>query len=239
MSKKTKVHVVIQGHQPGVYRDWSYAQKQINGFKGKVNWGCSSIEQAEAEYQAMCAWRCLSPENNKAVLNHDQAREIVSRMLEDAESFIADCLKREEAAVTPEKNVSKKIKLTLTCHFGGKSTDSTITDSNGATDIVPLTLGASAQLKKLELTYAALKSAERSINQGNDLVDIWGVDGFVLSALNDIGPKARERGWLNASGKKALANREVIEPMLVLYEGLKDKVILHAGEQPVDDDAPF
>ncbi|HCG5552992.1 TPA: RNase H1/viroplasmin domain-containing protein [Vibrio parahaemolyticus] len=36
MSKKTKVHVVIQGHQPGVYRDWSDAQKQIHGFKEKV-----------------------------------------------------------------------------------------------------------------------------------------------------------------------------------------------------------
>lgn len=141
-------------------------------------------------------------------------------------------------AFLPE-NQSKKIKLNLTCHFGGKSTDSTITDSNGATDIVPLTLGASAQLKKLELTYAALKSAERSINQDTDSVDIWNVDGFVLSALNDIGPKARERGWLNASGKKALANREVIESMLVLYEGLKDNVTLHACEQPVDDEVPF
>ncbi|NOH25219.1 ribonuclease H1 domain-containing protein [Vibrio europaeus] len=36
MSKETKVHVVIQGHQPGVYRDWSDAQNQNHGFKEKV-----------------------------------------------------------------------------------------------------------------------------------------------------------------------------------------------------------
>lgn len=48
----------------------------------------------------------------------------------------------------------------------------------------------------------------------------------------------RERSWVNSYGKPA-ANREVIEPMLELYEKLGKKVKLNTGEQPVDNDTPF
>ncbi|WP_045424588.1 hypothetical protein [Vibrio jasicida] len=140
-------------------------------------------------------------------------------------------------AFLPE-NQSKKIKVTLTCHFGGKSADSTITGSNGVTDIVLLTLGASAQLKNLELTHAALKWAESSISQGTDLVEIWGVDIHAINTLTDWAPTSRERNWLNASGKP-FANRDVVVPMLELYEKLGEKVKLNNGEQPVDNDTPF
>ncbi|MDF5068582.1 hypothetical protein P3619_24285, partial [Vibrio parahaemolyticus] len=103
---------------------------------------------------------------------------------------------------------------------------------------VPFTLGATGKRKLLEHCFSALQWAERSINQGTDLIDVWGVDIQVINILTDWAPTSRERNWLNASGKP-FANRDVVEPMLTLFEALGDKVKLHSGEQPVDDDAPF
>ena len=238
MSKKPKAHVVVQGHQPGVYTNWGDVQKQINGYKGKVNWGCESVEQAEAEYQALSAWRCLSVENRAEKLTLEKAKEIVTGMLENSEEFIAKSAEPKEVEVAVIASVSKFSKLVLTCCFGGKGADSTITDSDGKCEVVTLTAGGTAKLKYLELAHAAIKSADNAIDSGVGSVDIWGVDGSVLVTLNEWAPKYRERRWVNSYGKP-VANREVIEPMLELYEKLGEKAKLNTGEQPVDNDAPF
>ncbi|EHY9860719.1 ribonuclease H family protein [Vibrio parahaemolyticus] len=240
MGKKSKVkaHVVAQGHQPGVYTNWGDVQKQISGYKGKVNWGCDSVEQAEAEYQALSAWRCLSPENREVKLTLEKAKEIVAGMLAGSEEFIAECAEPKELKAVVNESVPKFYKLVLTCYFGGKNADSTITGSNGKCEVVTLTIGATAKLKYLELAYAAIKVADNEISDGVDFVEAWGVDGSVLVTMNEWAPRYRERGWVNSYGKP-VANREVIEPMLELYEKLGDKVKLNAVEQPVDDDAPF
>ncbi len=236
---KAKAHVVAQGHQPGVYTNWGDVQKQISGYKGKVNWGCESVEQAEAEYQALSAWRCLSPENREVKLTLEKAKEIVAGgMLADSEVFIAECAELKEVKVAVNEPVAKCSKLVLTCYFGGKNADSTITDSNGKSKIVTLTADATAKLKYLELARAAIQYADNEINGGVDSVEVWGVDGSVLVTLNEWAPRYRERGWVNSFGKP-VANREVIEPMLALYEKLGDKVKLNTGEQSVDNDAPF
>ncbi|ELB2044567.1 ribonuclease H family protein [Vibrio parahaemolyticus] len=240
MSKKSKAksHVVAQGHQPGVYINWGDVQKQISGYKGKVNWGCESVEQAEAEYQALSAWRCLSPENRTEKLTLEKAKEIVAGMLANSEEFIAECAESKELKVAVNESVPKFYKLVLTCYFGGKNADSTITSSDGKSEVVKLSSGATAKLKYLELTHAAIKYADNAINGGVDCVEVWGVDGSVLVTLNEWAPKYRECGWVNSYGKP-VANRDVIEPMLALYEKLGDKVKLNTGEQPVDNDVPF
>ncbi|HCH6137034.1 TPA: hypothetical protein NK184_003493 [Vibrio parahaemolyticus] len=143
--------------------------------------------------------------------------------------------------ITPdslEVKPAKAPKLVLTCYFGGKNADSTITGSNGYFEVVTLTTGATAKLKYLELAYAAIKYADNAINGDVDCVEVWGVDGSVLVTLNEWAPKYRECGWVNSYGKP-VANREVIELMLALYEKLGDKVKLNTGEQPADNDAPF
>ncbi|EHH0804579.1 MULTISPECIES: ribonuclease H family protein [Vibrio] len=137
-----------------------------------------------------------------------------------------------------EVKLTKSSKLVLTCYFGGKNADSTITGSDGKSEVVTLTTGATAKLKYLELAYAAIKYADNAINGDVDCVEVWGVDGSVLVTLNEWAPKYRECGWVNSYGKP-VANREVIEPMLALYEKLGDKVKLNTGEQPADNDAPF
>jgi hypothetical protein len=235
---KAKAHVVAQGHQPGVYTNWADVQKQINGYKGKVNWGCESVEQAEAEYQALNAWRCLSPENRAEKLTLEKAKEIVADMLADSEVFIAERAESKELKAAVNESVSKFSKLVLTCYFGGKNIDSTITGSDGKSEVVALTTDATAKLKYLELAYAAIKYADNAISDGVDCVGVWGIDGSVLVTLNEWAPRYRERGWVNSFGKP-VANREVIEPMLALYEKLGDKVKLNTGEQPADNDAPF
>ncbi len=143
--------------------------------------------------------------------------------------------------ITPdslEVKPAKATKRVLTCYFGGKSADSTIICSDGKSEIVVLSSGATAKLKYLELAYAAIKVADNEISNGVDFVEVWGVDGSVLVTMNEWAPKYRECGWVNSYGKP-VAHREVIEPMLVLYEKLGDKVKLNTGEQPVDNDAPF
>ncbi|WP_186175785.1 ribonuclease H family protein [Vibrio jasicida] len=137
----------------------------------------------------------------------------------------------------PEYQTAKN-KLVLTCYFGGKNADSTITGSDGKSEIVALSSGATAKLKYLELAQAAIQYAENAINDGVNSVEVWGIDGSVLVTLNEWAPRYRERGWVN-SYHKPIAHREVIEPMLALYEKLGDKVKLNTGEQPVDNDAPF
>jgi hypothetical protein len=137
-----------------------------------------------------------------------------------------------------EVKPAKASKLALTCYFGGKNADSTITGSDGKSEVVTLPAGGTAKLKYLELAHAAIKSAYNSINDGVDSVEVWGIDGSVLVTLNEWAPRYRERGWVNSFGKP-ITHREVIEPMLTLYEQLGDKVKLNTGEQPVDNDAPF
>ncbi|PMH09503.1 hypothetical protein [Vibrio splendidus] len=137
----------------------------------------------------------------------------------------------------PEYQTAKN-KLVLTCYFGGKNADSTITGSDGKSEIVALSSGATAKLKYLELAQAAIQYAENAINDGVNSVEVWGIDGSVLVTLNEWAPRYRERGWVN-SYHKPIAHREVIEPMLALYEKLGDKVKLNTGEQPIDNDAPF
>lgn len=143
--------------------------------------------------------------------------------------------------ITPdslEVKPAKASKLVLTCYFGGKNDDSTITGSDGKSEIVALSSGATAKLKYLELAQAAIMVADNEISDGVDFVEVWGIDGSVLVTLNEWAPRYRERGWVN-SYHKPIAHREVIEPMLTLYEQLGDKVKLNTGEQPVDNDAPF
>lgn len=143
--------------------------------------------------------------------------------------------------ITPdslEVKPAKASKLVLTCYFGGKNDDSTITGSDGKSEIVALSSGATAKLKYLELAQAAIMVADNEISDGVDFVEVWGIDGSVLVTLNEWAPRYRERGWVN-SYHKPIAHREVIEPMLALYEKLGNKVKLNSGEQPADNGAPF
>ncbi|MEZ8037602.1 hypothetical protein [Vibrio crassostreae] len=137
-----------------------------------------------------------------------------------------------------EVKPAKATKRVLTCYFGGKNADSTITGSDGKSEIVALSSGATAKLKYLELAHAAIQYADNAINGGVNSVEVWGIDDSVLVTLNEWAPRYRERGWVN-SYDKPVAHREVIEPMLALYEKLGNKVKLNSGEQPADNGAPF
>ncbi len=122
--------------------------------------------------------------------------------------------------ITPdslEVKPAKASKLVLTCYFGGKNADSTITGSDGKCEVVTLTTGATAKLKYLELAHAAIKCADSALDSGVDSVEVWGVDGSVLVTLNEWAPRYRERGWVNSFGKPVVY-REVIESMLELNE---------------------
>ncbi|HAS6307545.1 TPA: hypothetical protein I7213_12405 [Vibrio vulnificus] len=79
--KKCAAHVVVQGHKPGVYTNFDDVKVQIDGYKGKVNWGCGSIVEAEQQYHAICAWRCSSPENKAEKLTLEKAKAIVASIL--------------------------------------------------------------------------------------------------------------------------------------------------------------
>ena len=90
--------------------------------------------------------------------------------------------------ITPdslEVKSAKATKLVLTCYFGGKNDDSTITGSDGKSEIVALSSGATAKLKYLELAHAAIQYADNAINGGVDCVEVWGIDCSVLVTLND------------------------------------------------------
>ncbi|MGY0617132.1 ribonuclease H1 domain-containing protein [Vibrio sp. FJH11] len=88
MAKKAKAHVVAQGHQTGVFTEWSDVEKQTFNYSGKLNWGCPSVEQAEAEYQKLCEWRSLYDKDNQAVLTLNAAKKIVAGEYVDPKPFI-------------------------------------------------------------------------------------------------------------------------------------------------------
>ncbi|MGR5460211.1 ribonuclease H family protein [Vibrio sp. PNB22_1_1] len=228
--KAKAAHVVVQGHQPGVYTKWNDAQKQINKYEGKVNWGCSSLAEAEADFKAISDWRALSIENARENLTHDKAKGIVAQMRKNPSFF-----KKELNADVIACNQPREV--VLTCISGIKGAGSTITSSDDIARSVAITSGALGIRKPLEMAFAALQWADELIEQGTDVVSIQGLDSTVISHLTDFAPKSRERDWVNASGKP-FANRDVVEPMLVLYEKLGDKVTLNASEL-VDDTAPF
>lgn len=77
--KAKAAHVVVQGHQPGVYKTYSEVLLQITHYDGKVNWGCSSVREAEEDYQAICNWRALSSENAIKKLTLKEAKAIVGK----------------------------------------------------------------------------------------------------------------------------------------------------------------
>ncbi|WP_305811677.1 hypothetical protein [Photobacterium leiognathi] len=70
------------------------------------------------------------------------------------------------------------------------------------------------------------------------IVNVYGIDSTVIPHLTDWAPKSRDRGWINGSGKP-MANREVLESMLALYEQLAGKVKLHNEGLPLDESALF
>ncbi|MGR5553506.1 ribonuclease H family protein [Vibrio alfacsensis] len=229
-SKAKAAHVVVQGHQPGVYTKWNDAEKQIDKYNGKVNWGCKSLAEAEADFKAICDWRALSPENAREMLTHDKARGIVVLMRKNPSFF-----KKEQVIESGQCNQPREV--VLSCHAGIASAETTITSSDSITRTVVTSFGASGIRKPLEIAFSALQWSDELIEQGIDVVNIQGLDSTVISHLTNFAPKSRERDWVNASGKP-FANRDVVEPMLVLYEKLGDKVTLNANEL-VDDTAPF
>ncbi|MCG7584946.1 RNase H1/viroplasmin domain-containing protein [Photobacterium sp. OFAV2-7] len=154
---KAKAHVVAEGHQPGVYTDYKDVQKQISGFKGKVNWGCDSLQEAEEQFRALGAWRCLSPENRAEKLTLEKAKEIVAEMLADSESYIK--LLTQDNQQTEFSEVHEAAHIILTCELGTGGIASTITHSDGTVHVVQTTPGAKAPLKRQELGYEALKVA--------------------------------------------------------------------------------
>ncbi|ELI6450288.1 ribonuclease H family protein [Photobacterium damselae] len=80
--------------------------------------------------------------------------------------------------------------------------------------------------------------AAELVEKGIDVVNIYTLDPTVIPHLADWAAKSRDRGWINGSGKP-MANRDVLEPMLALYEQLVDKVKLHNEGLPLDESTQF
>lgn len=78
--KPKKAHVVVEGHRPGVYGDYSKVLEQITKYDGKVNWGCNSVREAEMDFKAICDWRALSSENASKKLTLKEAKAIVGKI---------------------------------------------------------------------------------------------------------------------------------------------------------------
>ena len=78
--KPKKAHVVVEGHRPGVYRTYNEVLQQIQGYFGKVNWGCDSVREAEMDFKAICDWRALSSENASKKLTLKEAKAIVGKI---------------------------------------------------------------------------------------------------------------------------------------------------------------
>lgn len=216
---KTKFYCVLYGRKTGVFLSWDEVKEHIHKYPDASYKGFPTEQEAWDYFYA----------NYKTVQAETNAKRHVR--------YVAAGKSKLKVVKQPPLALSFK-KQILACHLGGKDSDTTISSNCGETITVPLTQGATRQRKALELIYSALQWAERSINLDTNLVEIWGVDIHAINTLTDWAPASRERSWLNASGKP-FANRDVIEPMLTLFEALRDKVKLHSGEQPVDDDAPF
>lgn len=227
---KNNFFAICWGRRTGVYDSWDETKKHIHKYPDANYKGFPTKQEALAFFRANYA--TVQAETGKK----RNAKFAVMRAKRKCNQPSKVALEQAPNAKKPTYKPFKK--LVLTCHFGGKNTDTTITGDNGDVVTVQLSQGATRQRKVLELTNSALQWAERAIEQGTDLVEVWGVDSSVLVTLNDWAPGSRERNWTNASGKP-FANRDLIEPMLSTFEKLGDKVTLNTGEQPVDNDAPF
>lgn len=225
---KTKYYAVLNDQSADVVTSFEAAKKIFEGKPGGHNRKFNTYAEAEVYLLEKIKERDSRLKFNKpkrGKRNPYQKKPTAMQLL----------------GITPdslEVKPAKATKRVLTCYFGGKNADSTITSSDGKCEVVALTAGATAKLKYLELAYAAIKVADNEISDGVDFVEVWGVDGSVLVTMNEWALRYRERGWVNSFGKP-VAHREVIEPMLALYEKLGNKVKLNSGEQPVDNDAPF
>ena len=225
---KTKYYAVLNDQSADVVTSFEAAKKIFEGKPGGHNRKFNTYAEAEVYLLEKIKERDSRLKFNKpkrGKRNPYQKKPTAMQLL----------------GITPdslEVKPAKATKRVLTCYFGGKNADSTITSSDGKCEVVALTAGATAKLKYLELAYAAIKVADNEISDGVDFVEVWGVDGSVLVTMNEWAPRYRERGWVNSFGKP-VAHREVIEPMLALYEKLGNKVKLNSVEQPVDNDAPF
>ncbi|EGR9014340.1 hypothetical protein I8D63_004012 [Vibrio parahaemolyticus] len=225
---KTKYYAVLNDQSADVVTSFEAAKKIFEGKPGGHNRKFNTYAEAEVYLLEKVKERDSRLKFNKpkrGKRNPYQKKPTAMQLLG---------ISSERLEVKPAKAPN----LVLTCYFGGKNADSTITGSDGKYEIVALSSSATAKLKYLELAYATIKVADNEISDGVDFVEVWGVDGSVLVTMNEWAPRYRERGWVNSFGKP-IAHREVIEPMLALYEKLGDKVKLNAGEQPVDNDAPF
>ncbi|EDL51443.1 hypothetical protein VSAK1_09123 [Vibrio mediterranei AK1] len=225
---KTKYYAVLNDQSADVVTSFEAAKKIFEGKPGGHNRKFNTYAEAEVYLLEKIKERDGRLKFNKpkrGKRNPYQKKPTAMQLL----GITSDSLEVKPAKAT---------KRVLTCYFGGKSADSTIICSDGKSEIVVLSSGATAKLKYLELAYAAIKVADNEISNGVDFVEVWGVDGSVLVTMNEWAPRYRERGWVNSYGKPVV-NREVIEPMLELYEKLGEKVKLNTGEQPVDNDAPF
>lgn len=235
---KAKAHIVVEGHEPGVYIDYEDVKKQTKGFSNKVHWGCTSVQEAEEQFQAICAWCCLSPENRTEKLTLEKAKEIVAEMLADSESYIKQLTPDNQQ--TEFSEVHEAVHIILTCELGTGGESSTIISSGGGEYIIQTTLGAKAPRKRLELGYEALKAAVEVIKHGADSVEIDGLDDSVERTLCHLAPNWKANGWLNSAGKTP-ANLDLIKSLLEVYEQIKDKVTLgpRQAEVPDTDDVPF
>ena len=224
-------HVVVEGHCPGVYRTYSEVLEQIKGYDGKVNFGYDSLEEARCVFKAVCDWRALSSENASEKLTIAKAKYVINQMQRDPSVFKVD-----EPQAVEESCIEREV--ALICITSSKGVESTIATCAGETRVVTVSQGASGLLKPLEVAYYALQWACELVEQGIDVVNIYGIDSTVIPHLTDWAPKSRDRGWINASGKP-MANRDVLEPMLALYEQLADKVKIHNEGLPLDESVPF
>ncbi|KAJ7059183.1 hypothetical protein C8F01DRAFT_1254868 [Mycena amicta] len=61
-SKKFRAYAVIRGHQIGVYTSWSLVEAQIRGFSFSLQFGCRSVEEAQAllEFATAKGWTSTS-----------------------------------------------------------------------------------------------------------------------------------------------------------------------------------
>ncbi|MCD9550648.1 hypothetical protein GLP21_18695 [Photobacterium carnosum] len=229
--KPKKAHVVVEGHRPGIYEDYSEVLEQITKYDGKVNFGYDSKAEALRAYKAICDWRALSSENASEKLTIAKAKYVINQMQRDPSVF-----KVNKPKIVEKSCIEREV--ALICITGSKGAESTIVTGTGETRVVAISQGASGLLKPLEVAYSALQWACELVEQGIDVVNIYALDPTVIPHLSDWAPKSRDRGWINGSGKP-MANRDVLEPMLALYEQLADKVKLHNEGLPRDESAPL
>ncbi|MGR2942951.1 hypothetical protein ABMX92_18475 [Vibrio vulnificus] len=139
-----------------------------------------------------------------------------------------------------EANERRFKNLIFDCELGMKGAPSRVSGPSGIV-YVDHDKGAKVPLKWLMLGEAALKQADKAINDGAETVKILGLGNSVVNTLTLWAPKWKQQNWVKPNGQPR-PNAELVRDMLALFEQIKSKVSFGEGiaqKALVDDDAPF